>query len=468
MSIYERQDYSSLMSTSNIQVLEKEYKCFEDAMENSIEGYKTKVKKFHVMIKDAKRDMRDFLNKNNLHDLKPPVLSENIEDDLIPNGIGSYLNYRDPSDLRFKNFTESTYDTFKRVVMEQSAPIQTYLSLLEDRIRYLSNLKQKYEEEIRKKTNLLAGYNERKKKNYKDYVDIKNKINGLSFLITACNELKDLFDDVPSDFTTDDAVKMQDVSMDRFCHFYKVRYRNFKENLIDYGENFPEDVGDINSIGGILRSGNFRDQYLDTVDNKDTVLVSLDRVISILILMKDKAIAAADEIAGKPGIKNPVLENLMKKVTNILSSKVQESNTDQKTLDNLKSENDVYLNKAVESVNSTKKVIQQAGDNLALLSTKVSKDLLIKMASVFGFGKKNEKTPKGNLEDFWREKVRKKYGGAVPFCDEFESIDPQGNKSYIKKEEAVLVSAGYYQKKTEKKSDDYMNNQGSKPEDIYK
>jgi len=203
------------------------------------------------------------------------------------------------------------------------------------------------------------------------------------------------------------------------------------------------------------------------------VLINRDDYLNSLVFYKNKlkrakALALAGLTAflqGNEGgyVRDKRIKVLKQKILNALDDPtITGSFLDKETtVETEQNKLSVNYNKSVEEVNNFKNrvsdIIERPADAVqeiildTLGENRLFKRLFKRLTYAGIMPAKSDKNFEESFEGYWRDRIRKKYGGNVPFCDEVDEeekpIEIKG--IFYKREEVINIGSGIYLPRTE-------------------
>lgn len=470
-NLYRKNPQATSQSIADIDNLVSIYLAAEPEMESRLPELRNQAKILKKEIQKIRNRIEELSEEKGYPDylvVKSDILGDSIVPDSTPE---SYLNFRDLAKSRKRNFIDETVSEVESVLGREAKNSIGELRELSDALRKANSLKSQIEYTIKKIENVQSEIISRQKKNISRYKQLMDQRYELRKLIRMNYEIIDLFDGYPEDFTSEDAIKIQDTTIDTFCTLYKKRIKTFLKAVNTFSEDHPEYSESMEEIRKALTTKKlFKDQYISAIDNKEAIILFLDGTVNILSSIRDNIGSNLDALAGKTGIKNTSLKNLVDRAKQILKSPVKAPNTDDLSQAQLQEQNGILLNKTIQKVNNIRDTLFRNIDQFNIFQGKIAEGINDKVAetlSIIGFPQKREKTPQETLEDRWREEIRNEYGGDIGFEDEVKAENSDGDLVWMKRSEAVEVKEGVWKSKTLVNSEEYRKNHPEKKEDVY-
>jgi len=284
------------------------------------------------------------------------------------------------------------------------------------------------------------------------------------------SDIIDTFTKYPEGVTTEDLRKNYKELFRRYSNEYSRKRKKLTRKLESY-----IDSGSDTALAVFPAAKDFID-YLNSMDDKyNTALQSRVTYVTNLVLFRGQARAAKkavleylNSILGVNKLRDVRAKILHQIVLNALDNpSLNTTLLDSETTPEIVQEVlRVKFNKARQQLTefSSKLESSLSIGSLADLdvdgSSSFIKKVLKKMGQLNRTPIFNKDSVGANLEDYWREKVRKKFGGDLPFCDEVDSsgspikvMDSNGVERYAKATEVIDLGGGRYILKTDKNMD---------------
>jgi len=308
----------------------------------------------------------------------------------------------------------------------------------------LSTLVRKYEVQYKNWSNNVI----QKNSEYNQYQLILDEYNTL---IDALIDLIDIVHDIPNDLSTTDAMTDFIKKLNQRTFRYNTKRKAVIEIATDTLDvpNFPG----VNTVTDLIAYLQFKVgenliQLFVKVENKKIVLDTLGKYKDTLIEEKLSIIDRQSKaLSGGEAIDNEKVKRLKNKISNHISSEA---------LNNIiaKDYTPVFLSDKIKKLREVRNAkLKQFAEALKIadgdwtkLAANIQKDfsfLIKKMVTLdknfvnaqnILYGAANK-----SLEQFWRDKIRKKYGGSIPFCDE-TAVASGTTTTFIKKADVVYVN----------------------------
>lgn len=175
-------------------------------------------------------------------------------------------------------------------------------------------------------------------------------------------------------------------------------------------------------------------QYVDAVPLKDDIIAKIDDLTGKLDVLVSGIKGQLDAIRETTGIGNSNVEQLVSTTKEAAASVVKATTVDQSTLDQVVAVNQIGLEAVKNKAAELKSQLQRGVENMDEAFVQNNRSMINRMLLAKDYPVSYIKDRTINLEDHLRDKVRRKFGGNLPFCDEDEVIDPTtGKKSFVKK-----------------------------------
>jgi hypothetical protein len=305
-----------------------------------------------------------------------------------------------------------------------------------------------------------------------------NQLRGLSYdlsgIIGLTSDLIDTFIKYPSGVTVNDMMVLYRVKfMD-----YSIEYTRKRKTLLEALDDRIWSEDNLKLDSSVLTSSSFLTAIFKPIEELRSYILSMDSKYSVALFNRENHTKSLSDhrdscrtarnvmnkysetlIGTKEGLRDKRAKTLKKIVQNSMSnsgltSTVLDKDINTETAQNLLTirynNNRKQLTQAVSKIEGVLNVGSLADIDVNISSSLV-KRMLKKLGQlnrepVIGSSKVGE-----NIEGYWREKVRVRFGGNLPFCDEVDSngtpilvTDSNGVKRYAKAEDVVDLGDGKF------------------------
>jgi len=437
----------------------------KDKVEDKRRLLKKEIADLAKMISITREEFISFLNSYGV-ETTFPIFSTVTADSVMPFTVSSQSlteipienamlsNNPNPTFLRTLNLLQNKYETLQDEIEEY------VYSLLRMRLR-----KSELEADLESVDKTITEYKERLEEYQTEYNDAVSNLDKIRSLYQNLLDFKYLITAIPDTFTAESYTKFQNNYFNR----YSTEYYNKKKTLMKMGitlqDNYKLTVFDKEQLGiytlvfreiayffssdegySIKESNNssnglikvLPEKYIDAISYKTSILKKLDLLAKDIDQLIFNSKNTLDAIRGVKGVGNSVVDSLITSTNAIANSYVSKKTIVPDTLKDVTNDNYTVRLGVNQSINSFKSHLQLGIENLDSKFVRASSHFLRKMAKTIGFPVTFFYDRTINLEDHLREKVRQKYGGNIPFCDEVESMDENGNIIFIKKDNTDL------------------------------
>lgn len=395
-----------------------------------------------AMLKD---DFLSFLRNNGI-DTNYPVFGDVVSDQVVPDTV--------PEDAQSVVRIEEAmlpnipHDVFLKTINILRSKYSTLQDEIDD---YTDALKRKKLDKAKLEAKLdgvqksIEEYKDNIKEKQQDYNDSVKNLNLIKSLYQNLLDFKYLFTAIPDSFTAESYVQFQTNYLDRYStHYYgkvktikkfsEILQENYVPTAVDQMEQgfYTTVFREISIYFGDPEEG-IPEKYVDAIPKKKDIIKKLDSFGDSLNKLILNVKITTDSIRGVKGVGNSVVDGLITSTTEISKSYMGQRKIEQTTLKDINN-NNYTLNLSVnQKVNDIKDKLQLGIENLDEKFMKATSKFLRKIAIGRGFPVTFIYDRNTNLEDHVREKVRQKYGGNIPFCDEEVTTDSTGKKIFVKK-----------------------------------
>jgi len=457
-----KDDYNRNNSIAEIEDLYTIAENNKDKVEDRRRLLKKEIADLAKMISITREEFISFLNAHGV-DTAFPVFSTVTADSVMPFTVSGQAltevpienamlpNNPNPTFLRTLNLLQNKYETLQDEIEEY------VYSLLRMRLR-----KSELEADLESVDKTITEYKGRLEEYKTEYDAAVSNLNKLRSLYQNLLDFKYLLTAVPDTFTAESYTKFQNNYFNR----YSTEYYNKKKTIMKMGitlqDSYELTVFDKDQLGiytsvfreisyffssdegySIEESNNSSDdtikvlpeKYVDAIPYKTFILKKLDLLAKDIDELISNSKMTLDAIRGVKGVGNSVVDSLITSTNAIANSYASKKTIIPDTLKDIKNDNYTVRLGINQSIDNFKSHLQLGVENLDAKFVRASSHFLRKMAKTIGFPVTFFYDRTINLEDHLREKVRQKYGGNIPFCDEVESTDEYGNKIFIKKDD---------------------------------
>jgi len=308
----------------------------------------------------------------------------------------------------------------------------------------LAALVRKYEVQYKKLSDNVI----QKNSEYNQFQLVLDEYNNL---IDALIDLIDIVNEIPNGLSTTDAVTDFNKKLNQRTFRYNTKRKAIIEIATDTLEdpNFPSDSLVQKLIAYLqFKLGENLIQLLDRVENKKIVLDTLGKYKDDLIRDKLQSIDKQSKVLSDgEDIDNEKVKRLKQKISNHITSEALNNIIAKDFTPVFLSDKIKNLRKACEDkLKQFAEALKIADGDWTKLATNIQKGfsfLTKKMVTLDKNFVNAQKQLYGaankSLEQFWRDKIRKKYGGNIPFCDE-TMVTSGSTTTFIKKTDVVYVN----------------------------
>jgi hypothetical protein len=315
------------------------------------------------------------------------------------------------------------------------------------------------------------------------YNSLKYLSYDLNVILLYTSDLIDTLDKVPDVISLDG---VRDSYDDNFLR-YSVEYARKRKKLIRKVNDYL-DV-DEDSLVYFSRAIKFSsylksipDKYSDAVYSKDVIIGSLTAYRNDGRKAKRNMIEKMNTLVGGSATRDIRSKVLSRIVINALDNPATTSTVLDKdvTPETTKEVLEVKFNKTRQEI---KNITSELDAKLSLGSladlevnreSSLFKRMLKKLGQLNRGISKNTGGVGQSMESYWRERIRKRYGRSLPFCDEVDAngnpimvTDANGVKRYAKATDVIDIGGGKYILKTEEAMDKIRKSLRSDEYDTY-
>lgn len=321
--------------------------------------------------------------------------------------------------------------------------IKLEANIITSQLRKLEKHRDDYKENIDKNS-----------EKFRENANLTEKIQGLLHNIL---ELKNLVLIVPESTSTDSSKKFLENNFIKYCTYYSSLKKTIEEDIVSLEEQYGDkewgigNQGDahsefvrmygkvrVESIKEILYckpGGSLPKKYKDVLGERARVLDVLKEIIIRLNFIVENNKEELRRIIGVAGTGNHRLDNLINESTKITKYLEDIGKIDHIDLEDVvsankeKYEEDKQLHRQL--IDNATNFMKGTEENLDRRFTKAFRTMLLR----FGFPVKSLTNGMDGYKNSLRKKVRERYGGNIPFCDEVVYTDENGKVHFILKED---------------------------------
>lgn len=434
-----------LSSPADIEELVTIAKDQKEYHEDRIRVIRNRIELIDKSIEMLKDDFITFLKNNNI-DTNYPVLSavtaDQVVPDTVPEGAMSAVRVEE---VMLPNIPDNTFMKTINILRTKYSTLQDEIDEFVDTLHRKKLDKSKLEARLDGVKKSIEEYNDKIKEKQQDYNDSIKNLDLIKSLLQNLLDFKYLFNAIPDKFTSDSYIKFQTCYLDRYSTIYYDKMKTIRRYSDNLQENYvptPLDqldssvytrvFQDISEYFGNSEEG-LPEKYLDAIPKKTEILKKLESIGNNLTNLIFNVKSTLDYIRGVKGVGNSVVDGLITSTTEITKSFLGQRKIEQSTLKDVNNNNytiNLIVNQKVEEI---KDKLQLGVEKLDEKFLKASHKYVRKIANVRGFPQFFIYDRYTNLEDYLRDKVRQKFGGNIPFCDEEVKMDATGKKIFVKK-----------------------------------
>jgi len=272
---------------------------------------------------------------------------------------------------------------------------------------------------------------------YQDVKAMSSDINGLLLLL---GRVRKVISEYPSGIRSNDIQLRYRAKFKMNSFGYTTSLNNLKQEFVSFSNKHSVSKTLMEDL--LQRVGLFPSKLPDAISFKDDILSELSYIQSILIEFRKMLFDTITDLSGIPKLRDRRINNLKAIANAAFQSPTTSGYVDRQT--SIKSEQkklEDSLLRAKKTDEEFKLFISELEKSTQVVTNMISKKFssltrknIILRRSVRSGPSSGTET----LEEFWRDKIRKKYGKDVPFCDE---LDSEGNPIKIKNADGVEVFA---------------------------
>lgn len=408
--------------------------------------YKRKIDEIKRGIIRVREEFFSFLSRNNIDPDYPvfnTVTGEMVVPDSIPEQSVEAVSITTAS---LSNIPNDVFLKVTIILRKKYPSLQSEIENYTNELMKLRSNKSKFEAKIEEIDRAQQEYQENVNRQESYYKVIIKNLEKINSLYKNLLDFKYLFTVLPDKFTSETYSKFQTNYLDRYSVFYhgkKTRIRKISEKIQESYEPTTVDIVQSGIFLTVFREiqdyfspsdgENLPDKYVDAVPQKDEIISYLDKFSNDLKELISNCKITLDMIRGVKGIGNSVVDGLITSAKEISESFAAAKKVDQENLEDIINDNSSVGSQINRNIEVFKSNLQNGVDNLDERFIRYQKNLLRRMASATGWPVFFNYARETNLESYLREKIRQRYGGNIPFCDEIEIVDSNGDIIYVKK-----------------------------------
>jgi hypothetical protein len=292
-----------------------------------------------------------------------------------------------------------------------------------------------------------------------DYNIFKSEIGDLNNLIISINNLVNILKKYPTGTSASNLGDLYKANFSRNSFNYTTSRRNLISDIKKFISSYSEYDNKSEKVMKVILEGmlSMSTKLTIALDYNDVEVPALKEYVNLLQDLKAGALNNMNNSVGKPQIWDSRIPTLESKrvsayqspaidgyVDRNLTLKIQQIRSEEAlTVANIKDLEFKELISKLENVTQVSKILYEKFPQLALKNALLRRNVDTKTRS-----------GKEALEDYWRSKVRKKFGNDVPFCDEVWSdgqpvkvMTADGLEFFAKATDVVKGPNGGYQLK---------------------
>jgi DNA-binding transcriptional MerR regulator len=440
--------YVKANSIADIQELMTIAKTQKEYHEDRIRILKKRIEDINRHILVVREDFLSFLTNNGI-DVNYPVFNAVSSDDIVPSTVSEPAMSAVPiEEAMLPNIPNITFLRTINLLRNKYGSLQDEIEEYHDTLSKMRLKKSHLEATLESVQKSIEEYQDNIKENQQEYNDSVKNLDKIKSLYQNLLEFKSIITAIPDNFTVDSYIKFQNNYFDRYSTIYydkKNSVKKFADILQDTYKPTPLDqmeegfyttvFRDISIYFGPFDVDNLQDKYVDAIPHKKDILIKLQNFSGSLDKLISNVKMTIDLVRGIKGIGNSVVDGLVNSANEISKSFVAENKVEHTTLESVSSNNFTINIGVNQNISNIKDKLQLGVENLDDKFIRTSGKYLRKIALFTKFPKTFLYDRNINIEDCVREKVRRKYGGDIPFCDEIATKDVNGNRIFVKRSE---------------------------------
>lgn len=293
-------------------------------------------------------------------------------------------------------------------------------------------------------------------RNGTQFQNFSDNVADINNVISKINSLIFVLEDIPEEFTTLNEAEKFNAEFNQKSFAYTLERRAVLEITEDYIEDFPEQAVALPIFQYV---NSLPIQITTVIPQRKEVLEVLNSFIRDLtnqkIVIKEKLNAMAQE---RPNAElNKRVKDLQDELNTQLASDAINEIVDRSATSAAARQ---YANRLKENFDKSIRRFREELKNIGAETRSTSilldkyKYQFLRSVSLLKVFVDEERTGEKSLEEYWREKKRKKYGADLPFCDEVKM--PDG--SFAKKTDVIFDQAsGTYIRKQDLRNQDIID-----------
>lgn len=428
-SLYEIQELASMASDK------REYFEYKSIY------YGRKLEGLKIKLRIARNSFLSFLQENGI-DENFPVLRRELETEFPQISVDSVFSYYPVGEKSLPDIPDTTFMTLKDILITNYGSLEKKIEEHIDTILRYSLKKSQIEYELEKADRAVSEYRERvEKKKEKHGYHLEN-LEMINALHQNMLDFKFLISAIPDDLTSQASASFQNNNLESYGSYYygkKNKISRMAENLqerfesgIDTDGLFMETMQKIAMIFGERGVVGIPDKYIEAAPQKSFILEKLNELSAEIEMLVKHEKRELGKIAGTSGTGNKLVDDLISASAQISEKMSDTGKVDNTDLNEVIESNRIYKEQSDKLMKDIKQKLKNGVENLDSKFISEYKHFLRKTALSMGFPVNYVSDRFTNLEDYLREKIRRKYGGDIPFCDEKVITDSKGNRYFVK------------------------------------
>jgi hypothetical protein len=433
-------------SVADIQELTTIAKSQKEYHEDRIRILKRRIDNISKQILVVREDFLSFLSSNNI-DPNYPVVSDVMSDAIVPDTVpDDSMSVIPIEEAMLPNIPNQTFLMTINLLREKYGSLEDEIEEYGDTLGKMRLRKAMLEGTLASVQKSIEEYQDKITENKAMYNDSVSNLDKIKSLYQNLLDFKYLFTVIPENFTAASYMQFQNNYFDRYSTIYydkKTTIKKFADILhetyvptpIDQAEEgfYMVVFNDIATYFGPYDEENLPNKYVDAIPKKNDIIKKMEEFSNSLSKLILNVKTTLDVIRGVKGVGNSVVDGLVNSTNEIAKSFAGQKKIEHTTLESV-SKSNYSVNLGVnQKIDTIKDKLQMGVESLDAKFMKSSSKFLRKIALTVGFPSTFLYDRNTNIEDNVREKVRRKYGGNIPFCDEVIMKDTNGNNIFVKK-----------------------------------
>lgn len=268
----------------------------------------------------------------------------------------------------------------------------------------------------------------------------KSAMDDVNSLIKHAMSVRFVIEDYPKDLEYKDTEDFFNSSMNRLSPTYTYAVKSIFNEFSDIEEKYQGQpyVEQISDAVALLKTT--LPPKITTLaageEQRNDKLIDVNTAIDLLLNAKAVVFSKIQDLTGKKGLKSRRAERFLNRSQKIFQSPALADVVSQKeTLEVVRERARKRLRRSEEKINEFRQMLKNATSLLSIPEEKKKKfkDVILKDSVLGRIARTKVFNLEKSNEEYWRNRIRERFGGNIPFCDEV--MDSNGY--FIKKSDAT-------------------------------